>query len=86
MIKRKASPATQAPGPPPRCINCGKPLRRYRWRDTYPEKQWGGDGDGHVCGPTCGYRWAMMYLEKHPEYAAKLHIAMDAVMKGKTEK
>lgn len=46
----------------PACQRCGKPLRRFRFRVSYPEKQWGDYGDGLFCNLTCGYIWAIRRL------------------------
>jgi hypothetical protein len=64
----------------PLCLNCGKPLRRYKYRGDYPGQEWGDYGDGHFCGQTCGYRWAVMYLSREPAYAVRLHESMLRVM------
>jgi hypothetical protein len=46
----------------PRCRQCLKPLRRYRWRKEEWAKragyEWGDYGDGVFCGLRCGYRFA----------------------------
>ncbi len=60
-----------------RCVNCGNKLRRCKLREYRSDLQWGDYGDGHVCGLRCGYNWAMLYLSKHPEYAERLHVAMN---------
>lgn len=68
----------------PLCVNCGKPLRSCKHRDAYPQLSPFGDyGDGHFCGLNCGYRWAVMYLRKHADYATRLHASMIDVMAKK---
>jgi hypothetical protein len=67
----------------PRCINCGRFLRRCGLREVMPQKQWGDYGDGHFCGLRCGYAWSLMYLSRHAEYAARLHAAMDEIATAK---
>jgi hypothetical protein len=45
----------------PACRWCGKPLRRYRYRDREwaKGKEWGDYGDGFFCGLRCAYGWAV---------------------------
>lgn len=76
------SAVKRTPGPGhPLCLNCGKKLRAYAYRAEYPGKNFGGYGDNHFCGLTCGYRWAVMYLERHrDDLAAPLHAAMVKVV------
>lgn len=68
----------------PRCLNCGKPLRRYRYRGDpgRPGKEWGDYGDGHFCGLHCGYQWACVMLKREAKYADALHAAMNQIMEG----
>lgn len=62
----------------PRCVNCGKKLPRCRFRAG----KRGAYGDGHFCGLNCGYRWAVMYLQREPDYTERLHLSMDRVMEA----
>jgi hypothetical protein len=69
----------------PLCLNCGKKLQRYRYRRPDDLLQWGGCGDNHFCGKTCGWKWALMWLARHPLDAAALHDAMPRVMAKRAE-
>ena len=48
--------------PRPNCLNCDKPLRRYKWEasafDDGTPREWGDYGDNRFCGLRCGWRWA----------------------------
>ena len=56
----------------PPCLNCGKPLRRFRYRDHEGHRgldgadgtprEWGDYGDNAVCGLSCGYKLALAIL------------------------
>ena len=51
----------------PPCLSCGKKLRRYKYRDDYPDRLgadgrralWGDYGDNIVCGQNCGYQLSL---------------------------
>lgn len=58
--KEKRSPATT---PRPHCLECDKPLRRYKYDDVKPfadgtPREWGDYADNRFCGLRCGWRWA----------------------------
>ena len=50
----------------PACMSCGKPLRRFRWRDEAwaHGMEWGNKGDGFFCGRTCGYAFAVVMVSQ----------------------
>lgn len=57
--KEKRAPAVT---PRPHCLECDKPLRRYKWdarafSDGTP-REWGDYGDNRFCGLRCGWNWA----------------------------
>jgi len=57
--KEKRAPATT---PRPNCLECNKPLRRYKY-DAEPfedgtPREWGDYADNRFCGLRCGWRWA----------------------------
>jgi hypothetical protein len=57
--KDQRAPATT---PRPNCLDCGKPLRRYKYEakpfaDGTP-REWGDYADNRFCGLRCGWRWA----------------------------
>lgn len=68
----------------PRCLNCGKPLRRFRYRDTEHNvgkgREYGDYGDNHFCGLTCGYRWSIAMLARDSPLSVRLHEAMNRIM------
>jgi hypothetical protein len=48
--------------PRPNCLDCDKPLRRFKWDakkfiDGTP-REWGDYGDNRFCGLRCGWNWA----------------------------
>lgn len=53
----------------PKCQWCGKPLVRYRWRQT--SNTFGFDGHGLFCTQGHGYRWAIHTLNHHPEMKSR---------------
>jgi hypothetical protein len=44
------------------CLECGKRLKPYPYRDAdkRPGQEFGGYGDNLFCGLRCGFRWAVM--------------------------
>jgi hypothetical protein len=48
--------------PRPDCLDCGKPLRRFKWEDRAfadgTPREWGDYGDNRFCGLRCGWGWA----------------------------
>jgi hypothetical protein len=48
--------------PRPNCLDCGKPLRRFKWDDRKfadgTPREWGDYGDNRFCGLRCGWSWA----------------------------
>lgn len=44
----------------PKCLWCGKPLRKCQYRELAGYGEWGDYGDGHFCGLWCGYRFALV--------------------------
>lgn len=48
----------------PICLDCGKPLRAYQYRDQHPGHDFGGYGDNLFCGLNCGYHWGLTFAQK----------------------
>ncbi len=48
----------------PRCLQCKRPLRRYRMRGWkgYKGMEWGDYGDGFFCNLSCARRWAVLIM------------------------
>jgi hypothetical protein len=58
--KEKRAPAATSR---PHCLECAKPLRRYKYDDVKPFsdgtlREWGDYADNRFCGLRCGWRWA----------------------------
>jgi len=61
-IRRPKEKRAPAATPRPNCLECEKPLRRYKWdakafTDGTP-REWGDYGDNRFCGLRCGWNWA----------------------------
>ena len=69
IVSNLKHPKPQRPAastPRPRCLDCGKPLPRFKFdgktfEDGTP-REWGAYGDNRFCGLTCGWRWATARL------------------------
>jgi hypothetical protein len=61
-IRHPKEKRTPAATPRPNCLECGKPLRRYKWDDKAftdgTPREWGDYGDNRFCGLRCGWNWA----------------------------
>ena len=69
----------------PRCLNCGKHLRKAKFDHPSNASPYGDYGDGHFCGLRCGHSWATMYLRRHGAFAAEVHTRIDAIMAQREE-
>jgi len=54
----------------PKCAQCGKQLRKFRWRDHADinnggKRKWGDYGDNVFCGLRCGYWFALARFRDH---------------------
>jgi hypothetical protein len=51
--------------PRPNCLDCGKPLRRFKHDgktfDDGTPREWGDYGDNRFCTLTCGWQWACQH-------------------------
>ncbi len=65
IVNNLKYPKEQRPAaatPRPHCLDCKKPLRRFKWdekkfADGTP-REWGDYGDNRFCGLRCGWAWA----------------------------
>ncbi len=61
-IRHPKEQRASATTPRPNCLDCGKPLRRFKqdgrtFADGTP-REWGDYGDNRFCGLRCGWSWA----------------------------
>ena len=66
MIQNAAKPVKHRTSEAaPKCKQCSKKLRAYRWRNepNANGRKWGQYGDGFVCNLTCGYKYAIRVLK-----------------------
>lgn len=61
-LKHPKTQRAAATTPRPNCLDCGKPLRRFKWDDRAfadgTPREWGDYGDQRFCGLRCGWSWA----------------------------